>query len=41
MGFMYVSGIVGQEDMKLICGIRIAGMNHRIRKEDKVRFQSS
>ncbi|KAI8025699.1 hypothetical protein LOK49_LG02G01105 [Camellia lanceoleosa] len=25
----------GQEDMKLICGTRIAGMNHKTRKEDK------
>lgn len=29
-------GIVGRVDMRLICGIRIAGMNRRTRKEDKV-----
>lgn len=29
-------GTDGQGDMKLICGIRIVGMNHRARKEDKV-----
>lgn len=31
-----VTGIDGQVDTRLICGIRIAGMNHRTRKDDKV-----
>ena len=31
-------GIDGLEDMKLICGTRIAGMSLRTRKEDKVRI---
>lgn len=34
--FVNVSGIVGRVDTKLICGTRIVGMNHKIRKEDKV-----
>ena len=34
--FMIIPGIVGRGDTKLICGIRIAGMNLRARKEDKV-----
>ncbi|XWS11684.1 hypothetical protein CRYUN_Cryun37aG0020200 [Craigia yunnanensis] len=29
-------GTDGQGDLKLICGIRIAGMSHRTKKEDKV-----
>ncbi|KAF5956161.1 hypothetical protein HYC85_009017 [Camellia sinensis] len=33
-------GIDGQEGMKLICGTRIAGMNHKTRKEDKVQYHS-
>ena len=36
MGIFECLGIVGRGDMKLICGIRIAGMNRRTRKEDKV-----
>ncbi|KAG6770136.1 hypothetical protein POTOM_025806 [Populus tomentosa] len=32
------SGINGPADMKLICGIRIARMNHKTRKDDKVHF---
>ncbi|XVE89209.1 hypothetical protein DITRI_Ditri19aG0132000 [Diplodiscus trichospermus] len=31
-------GTDGQGDLKLICGIRIAGMSHRIKKEDKVTY---
>lgn len=40
---MLVLGIVGQEDMKHICGTRIAGMNRRTRKDAKVfaHFHSS
>ena len=33
---MIIPGIVGRGDTKLICGIRIAGMNLRTRKADKV-----
>lgn len=29
-------GTDGQGDLKLICGIRIAGMNRRTKKEDKL-----
>lgn len=29
-------GIDGLVDMKLICGIRIVGMNHKTKKDDKV-----
>lgn len=35
---MTISGIGGQVDLKLIYGIRIAGMSHKIKKEDKVFF---
>ena len=34
--YMFCSGIDGPGVMRLICGIRTAGMNHRTRKEDKV-----
>lgn len=35
------AGIDGQGDMKLICGIKIAGMNRKTRKDDKVPYQDS
>jgi hypothetical protein len=34
--YYIVLDIVGLVDMKLICGIRIVGMNHKAKKEDKV-----
>lgn len=33
-------GTGGQVDLKLIYGIRIAGMSHKIKKEDKVSHYS-
>jgi len=34
--YMIALGIDGPDVMRLICGIRTAGMSHRTRKEDKV-----